>query len=488
MRNNFAPINRIPPEVLSLIPDYCCSCGMDEMLITLTHVCHGWRELFISRSSLWASLDCTDVEQTRVYIERSKSSPLEIILEKSKDGAYCNDALLLAFPHINRLGSLTICGPSDILADLTKHFICPTPLLRKLKIDLDFDRDRAPKFPGALFDGDISSLRRLSLSGLTTNLPWRNLVNLTTFKLSHFPGTVDPPFTTRLLDFFEGAPLLRDITLRHSIPAPSDPPPERLVSLPYLKELTTTSQRAQSTLLNHLSIPSGAHLVITFTFSGENSRILDNLPKNLNNIDNLSHITAINLIFDTKEKSLRLSGPSGGLYIYGIWGAGNISSPSLERRVLRSLDRFNLSQIQKLTITKYTPSPPNEIEESSTFRNLLLMNDLRTLTLIKCNNLSFIHALNPERNKSDTILCPDLQELVLYVKKRDWFYLDELVEMASERDERYTKLSSVTIVSLDEMCSRKDVFKLRKFVSRVEYKLDVVSPEWNRIPGDESDW
>ena len=453
----------------------------------MTHVCHGWRELFISRSSLWASLDCLGVEKTRVYIERSKSFPLEVYLEKSEDGAYSNDALLSVAPHIDRLGSLTVCGPSALLTDLSKHFTCPTPLLRKLKIDLDFDCTRAPSFPESLFNGELSSLHRLSLSGFTTNLPWRNLANLTTFKLSHFPGTVGPPFTTRLLDFFESTPLLCEITLRHSIPASSDAPPERLVSLPHLKEFTTTSQRAQSTLLNHLSIRSGALLVITFTSNGENSPIPDNLPKSLNNLDNLSHITTINLTFDTKEKSLRLSGPSGGLYIHGCSIAGNSVSPSLERRVLRSLDRFNLSRVQRLKVTKYTSSPRNEIEESSTFRTLLLMRDLRTLTLIRCNNLSFIHALNPERNKSDTVLCPDLQELVLYIKKRDWFYLEELVEMASERDERYAKLSSVTIVSLDEMCSRKEVFKLRKFVSRVEYKLDVVSPEWDTITTDEGD-
>jgi len=484
VRNDFAPINRIPPEVFSLIPDYWRSCDMDEMLITLTHVCHGWRELFISRSSLWASLDCMRVEKTRVYIERSKSSPLEIILETSVDGGYSINALLLAAPHIERLGSLAICGPSNILADLSKHFIRPTPLLRKLKIDLDFDRTRAPDFPGALFGGDISSLRSLSLSGFTTNLHWRNLVNITSFRLCHFPGTVDPPFTTRLLDFFESAPLLRDITLRHSIPTSSDAPPERLVSLPHLKELSTTSQRAQSILLNHLSIPNGALLLIAFTFNGESSPLLDNLPKTLNNLDNLSHVNAINLTFDTKEKSLRLDGPSGGLYIWGTWTAWGSFSPRWERRVLRSLLRFDLSQVQKLTVTKYTASPPNQIEESPTFQTLLLMNDLCTLTLIKCNNLSFIQALNPERNKSDTVLCPDLEELVLYVKRQDLFYLDELVEMASERDERYAKLSSVTIVSLDEMCSRKEVFKLRRFVSRVEYKLDVVSPEWDTIPGD----
>lgn len=491
MRNTFAPISRIPPEILSLIPDYWRGC---DTIVTLTRVCRSWRELFILRSSLWTSLDCTNVEKTRVYIERSKSSPLEISLEKHHDGAYCNNALLLAAPHINRLGSLTVHGPSDILPDLNKHFNCPTPLLRKLKIDLAFDRNRPPSFPGTLFNGNLSSLRKLSLAGFTTNLPWRNLVNLTTFELYHFPGAVDPQFVTRLLDFFESAPLLSKIDLHQSIPTSSNAPLERSVSLPHLKKLSITSQPVQSTLLNHLSIPNGALLVIAFTFSGENSPIPNNLPKHLNNLNNLSHATRINLSLGGTEKFIRLNGPSGGLYMYCTWTAGNAYSHILERRVFRSINKFNLSQIQRLAVTKYSSPPSNEIEKSTVFQTLLLMNDLRTLTLIECNNLPFIYSLDPKKNKSDSVLCPSLEEVVLYIKKQDRFCLEELMEMASERNGRYTKLPSITIVSLDEMCPRKEVFKLRRYVSHVEYMLDVVSPEWDTISSDEdagdgeSDW
>ena len=94
MKNIFVPINTIPYEVLSTIPDYwvdgdpmdnnTADYGMaanntaDRNLITLTHVCHNWRELFISRPSLWTNLDCTNVEKTRVYIERSKSCLLKV--------------------------------------------------------------------------------------------------------------------------------------------------------------------------------------------------------------------------------------------------------------------------------------------------------------------------------------------------------------------------------------------------------------------------
>jgi hypothetical protein len=52
MKNSLAPINRVPPEILSLIPDYCCEDDMDRDLVALTHVCRSWRDTFISRSSL----------------------------------------------------------------------------------------------------------------------------------------------------------------------------------------------------------------------------------------------------------------------------------------------------------------------------------------------------------------------------------------------------------------------------------------------------
>jgi len=51
MKNNFAPISRIPPDVFSLIPEYLEKDHLDENLITMTHVCRYWRELLIARST-----------------------------------------------------------------------------------------------------------------------------------------------------------------------------------------------------------------------------------------------------------------------------------------------------------------------------------------------------------------------------------------------------------------------------------------------------
>ena len=266
MKNNFTPINKIPLEVFSLIPGYWESDNEDEGLITMTHVCRGWREVLIARSSLWTRLFCTNTDKTQVYIKRSKASPLELSLYRSEVVTYLEDAFLLVVLHIGRLRSLNVSRDVDLLQNLMQHLSCPIPLLRELVIDTLCDP--APVLEDSLFNGDLSSLRSLTLYGVTTHLPWKNLSNLTTFELSFTPE--GEPSITQLLDFFEGAHRLRDITFHHSIPSSSNAPPERVLSLPSLKNLTIDAYPDHSgILLDHLTIPVGASLILEFMFRGD---------------------------------------------------------------------------------------------------------------------------------------------------------------------------------------------------------------------------
>ena len=91
VQNSLAPINRIPPDVLSFIPDYCHADDADQDLIALSHVCRHWRDVFISRSSLWTQLDFMNIDQTGAYIQRSRSSSLEVYLAKDGDDTYLDD-------------------------------------------------------------------------------------------------------------------------------------------------------------------------------------------------------------------------------------------------------------------------------------------------------------------------------------------------------------------------------------------------------------
>jgi len=209
IKNAFAPINRVPPEVLSLIPEYC---GVERDLVTLTHVCRAWREIFISRASLWTSLDFMDLDRTSVYIQRSRGAPLEILLDLYDDPHSYDDVSLLTLPLIGRLKALELFGSSQDVLRTTEHFNSPAPLLEKLDIRVVDGRPTTVK--NTLFDRNLSSLRELNLYGVHTNLPWQNLSNLTTFDFRRVPSSTIS--VTQLLDFFERAPLLREIKLEDS--------------------------------------------------------------------------------------------------------------------------------------------------------------------------------------------------------------------------------------------------------------------------------
>jgi len=202
IKNTLAPINRVPPDVLSLIPDYRET--TDKELIKLTHVCRSWREIFISRASLWTFLACEDFDKTSVYIQRSKQSPLEVQIDQENF-----EMLLLVEPHVGRLKALTLSFFGRDASRLTKHLSSTAPILEKLAIHVhnpDISEFDSALFESTLLGGNLSSLRELRLSGLHTNLPWQNMSNLTFFK---FRQAGSKTSITQLLDFFEHAPLLR---------------------------------------------------------------------------------------------------------------------------------------------------------------------------------------------------------------------------------------------------------------------------------------
>jgi len=128
--------------------------------------------------------------------------------------------------------------------------------------------------------------------------------------------------------------------------------------------------------------------------------------------------------------------------------------------------------------TKFTKAPAYYL--------LNRMKDLRTLILIQCNNLPFIRALNPDLNPSKVILCPNLEELILYVEGGS-FDLPELMSTTKERALGGTKLPSIIIIGLGELVPGREVFRLKEHVSRVDYRFREEHPSWDNISEDWDD-
>jgi len=450
-----APINRIPREILALIPDFLDTRDRDEGVIALTHVCRAWREVFVSRSSLWTNFDCSDEEKTRVYFERSKSSPINLSLDLlASDGILPGNPFFQIIPHATgRLKSLFVKGQSKDVEVVTSHLSHPAPLLEHLSIRTKPPfAHRNPVLPSALFNGDLSSLRVLRLESVHTELPWRNMVNLTSFTLSY---TLEEISVGQLLDFFENAPHLEAIELYFAIPT-SGVQDRRVVSLECLKRMYIKNDGSPSVLLDHLLIPVGAKLEIEARLLS--SLIGEHLPRCLDNLKNFSDFTAIRL----HRTGMEFSGPNGQVKI--TLRASRDGSTDL---TLGSLAEFDTSKTERLEIEDGAlPS------KEPLYQALLPMKDLRTFTL--SGSISpdiLIRALQPSTSSSEVMVCPKLEEFVI-VLYPVYFGLESseitsTIEMAVARASRGGKLKTVRIFHR-RGTANLDVSELRKHVWNVE--------------------
>jgi len=437
---------------------------MDKDVIALTHICRAWREIFTSRSSLWTDFDCADVDKTRVYFERSKSSPIINLSLDRGEHIFPDDIFLEIVPRaLHRLKSLSIRGTLKNLQDITAHLFLPAPHLEHLSIDggCKSGSGRKPVLTNALFNGDLSSLRTLNLQYVHTELPWRNMSNLTSFKLGRIPpGGVS---VKQLVDFFGGAPHLRRVELASVTPT-SGSEGCRPVSLARLKRMDIYESGHSSLLFEYLLIPVGAKLAIHG--DSHDSMIKDYLPGSLDNLRNLSNFTEVHLYARPYRPRMRFSGPNGKVSI--------IPHTPTTWWVLGSLTKFDTSKTERLEIVGGT-SPSVDFFH----RALLPMKGLRTLTLSRVGGPHiFLSSLGPDVGRSGVLVCPKLEELVLRIDGQTFGIIYFIIMAAATRASRGAKLKSIKIASQDKL-SQTDLLELEKHVSHVECgpEVGVVSDE-----------
>ena len=264
-RNSFIPINRVPLDVLSLIPTHLSS-NCDVFYASF--VCRHWRRTFIQRAGLWSRLYVTMSKAdsyVKTLLERSKGSTLDIIASRDSItlDPVCADLLALLSPHAQRIGKLDFVHNrwADV-QEFSNVISGPLPLLRTLEMNIIYESNQRgpavmappslPLFPGAINLKEFR-LRSMGLPCLDHFI----FPNLTTLELSATPAGGFPG--SRLLSFLEASPTLWAIHIKIAADVLlGDVPLGRVVVLPNVEtfDLTISRHGSGCNIAAHISCPS----------------------------------------------------------------------------------------------------------------------------------------------------------------------------------------------------------------------------------------
>jgi len=238
-----------------------------------TQVCRDWRSALISSPSLWTCFQFQssyDPDRTLTYLERSKSAPIDVCINTSRD----LDVLKYLAPHIARTRSLIIRASYGV-DDATLLLCNPAPLLQHLEIHAfggiihlsnDFLGRQAPSLRFIRFNYIYPKLETLP-----------PLPNLTEFHLS-LPSGTGPLRMGALFRFFSGSPLLQKIGIDVRDQTVQDSSLDQVISLESLVELDYTSNLAGQ-ILPFLRLPCLKRLRVTSPLQpGQAQTLADILP------------------------------------------------------------------------------------------------------------------------------------------------------------------------------------------------------------------
>jgi hypothetical protein len=276
-RNSFVRVNRIPVDVLSLIPTHLSS---QRNRFRASFVCRHWRRTFLHNAALWSQLYLLRGEvYVKTLLERAKGSALDITVNDMDPVR----AMALLPPHAKQIRSLDFAY--NYWADIQRFSGAnsgPLPLLTTLRItavnEFSLEALDDMTLPSLPLFSNAANLKNffLCLDGYSS-FGHFNFPSLTTFELSVM--SEDDFHASRLLNFLEASPLLRMVDMKIIADIVLEGvPQERLVLLPDVEtfRLVLSDGGPGYKVAAHISCPSAKHMSLmhdTYTDEVDSSEI-----------------------------------------------------------------------------------------------------------------------------------------------------------------------------------------------------------------------
>ncbi|KAF7325053.1 hypothetical protein MKEN_00547900 [Mycena kentingensis (nom. inval.)] len=276
-RNTFAPIQRLPNEIISLVIEQHASTAQEINRFDLHWskimlVCRRWFEIAMSQHSLWANIAIlatrfTSHDMSRRQIERSGTVPLNVratLLGESSDAAW-----FISF--LPRLARLELGGTPECLESVVNMLDSAPPLLSLSALQISVlpgvqdvvNQDSPVRLPPSLLTEKLPNLRQISLDA--AELHWSSIGNLQSLKMSGcFNLDHDGPVgVDDILHIPRRCPTLREL-LWHAegvelLPAVTTAP----VELPQLEYIELQAMSAPiNAILEHVRLPNTASMMV----------------------------------------------------------------------------------------------------------------------------------------------------------------------------------------------------------------------------------
>ena len=320
LQNSFVPVNRLPPEVLGLIPS---SLHSKRDIVNATAVCRHWRNTFLSAPDLWCNINCSGnrgplrEHMFRECFERSRNVPLNIRLTSVR---YLPDIA----PHLARFSTLEIhlVVPGQ-LGKIASHFSKPAHILRTLSISATAHWVLIGlSLPPGIFGGDFAPLRTLRLAGFSVVKLPQHFPQLTRFEFRTHPHAALR--TGVMLEALEQMPSLEALHVKfcpghHSLPSLTST--LRLVTLHKLREVELTtfedslvnSPAVIPPLLSALILPSVEQITIGMLPAADSIALPSSFEERL---PNLAETEAVDIYVGPLAFSMSFCGLRGSRLLF----------------------------------------------------------------------------------------------------------------------------------------------------------------------------
>ncbi|KAF9783368.1 hypothetical protein BJ322DRAFT_1070495 [Thelephora terrestris] len=406
--NALAPINKLPPEILGMIPKYEDN-QVAKHLAALSSVCCYWRNTFIATPSLWTRLDGKGVEKSRAWVERSGTLPIQLWVQGSPNP----EVFEFLASHSSRLEVVFLprVKPRDHSIFTHSHLaklLRPAPLLRHICV-------YALKTFDALvpMTGEFPSLESMRVSGVQmpiTNLRTPNLRRL------ELAGAFDPE---SLFDLLESSPLLAylDLTLflRQGVPVSTG----RKVSLEKVKQANFS--RDGFKMLPRLLLPTSNEITVDLPSHWQHDNDIDNTPLLSHLLDSLPmfrQVRSMSFLVTSPNQTISTEGPNGKFVLL----TDHDNEPIRSITLLRLLAQRSTGFIRELKIP-HLHVPPRHHNLVNDFVKSL--EDLRSVCMHDSFATQSLLALG-------TSHCLQLKETTVWGSFPDYGGLEEFVQGRSE--------------------------------------------------------